>query len=187
MKPAWFLMTWITAAILSLAQPPTTVRPPADCAKARGVLKQFLELDAKTGRKWTPQLTYLITDTDNPGWDTQLVIRRYEIGECQSASNGFVAPVRYWILGRLTSAGDTGLPVFLPGLALQNVRFEVVRVDDRFKVRDAGSVQPHVYPGTAIEELKKMAPPQSPEARQEAVRTAKQLVRKTATRPRQSH
>jgi len=187
MKPAWVLMTWITAAILLVAQPPARVRPTADCAQASGVLKQFLELDAKTGRKWTPLLTSLITDTDNPGWDTQLVIRRYEIGECLSASNGFLVPVRYRILGRLTSAGDTGLPVFLPGLALQNVRFEVVHVDDRFKVRDAGSVQPHVYPGTAIEELKKMADAQSPEARQEAVRTAKQLVRKTATRPRQPH
>jgi len=186
MKPAWFPVTCITAVALLTAQPPAKVRPAADCAKARGVLKQFLELDANTGRKWTPPLTSVITDTDNPGWDTQLVIRRYEIGECQAASSGFVVPVRYWILGRLTSAGDTGLPVFLPGLALQNVRFEVVRADDRFKVRDVGLLQPHVYPDTAIEELKKMADPKSPEARQEAVRGAAQLVRKTAARLRQS-
>lgn len=180
-------MTWITAAGLLTAQPPPKKdRPRQDCGQAHGVLKHFLDLDGSTGRKWTPQLMSLITDTDNPGWDTQLVIERYDIEECQPTLKGHDITVRYWILGKLTSAGDMGLPIFEPGLALQHVRFEVVRADDGFKVRDVGLLEPRVYPSTAIAELKKLADRQSPATRQKAVRTATQLVRDTAARLRQS-
>ncbi|MGA2345208.1 MAG: hypothetical protein ABSF93_04335 [Candidatus Sulfotelmatobacter sp.] len=186
-KAVWFTATWITVAGLSTAQaPPEKDHPHEDCGQAHGVLKRFLDLDGNTGRQWTPQLMSLITDTDSPGWDTQLVIERYEIEECQRTLKGFEIPVRYWIVGKLTSAGDAGLPIFEPGIALQHVRFEVVRADDGFKVRDVGSLEPRVYPSTAIAELKKLADHGSPATRQEAVRSATQLVRDTAARLRQS-
>jgi hypothetical protein len=187
MKAVWFTVTWITAASLLTAQPPPKKdRPREDCGQAHRVLKRFLDLDGSTGRKWTPQLMSLITDTDNPGWDTQLVIERYHIEECQPTLKGYDITARYWILGMLTSAADTGLPIFEPGLALQPVRFEVVRTDDGFKVRDIGSLEPRVYPSTAIAELKKLTDRRSPASRQKAVQTATQLVRDTAARFQQS-
>jgi hypothetical protein len=156
----------------------------AACPKAREVLKRFLDLDATTGRKWTPQLTALITDLDNPGWDSQVVIARYEIGACEAAAAGFHIPVIYWNIGKLASAGDTGLPLFTPALALQRIEFFIVAGEHGFKVRDVGLTSPRVYSGTAIAELKRLADAQSPPPRQKAVRAAAQLIGETAARLR---
>ena len=182
MRAGRFVAAYALLAAVLQSSPADT--QPAACAGARAVLKRFLELDATTGRKWTPQLTSLVIDEDNPGWDTQLVIARYAIGPCQTAAQDFRLPVTYWIAGKLTSAGENGLPLFIPSLALERVTFDVVHADRGFKIRNVGVVSPRVYPDTAIAELKVMANERAPAPRQQAVRTATQLVRETAARLR---
>jgi hypothetical protein len=138
--------------VLKAAIPANVVGNITPVLSPQDVVKQYCHLQAEgyglSSEGWV-KIEPLVAWSDEPGWDTVIVISNYKVGSLEKIGKKALVSVKYFVLGSTDSMR------FVKSKRQETIKFELGMIDGKWKITRP-LIMPHVNKETVIRHLREI-------------------------------